>query len=67
MMQWGLRYDVRKDPVQVFAWVTDHLRAEWPTKILQSGPRKGQEVILDEAKDIADAWVVAKAGYVSSL
>ena len=51
---------------QVFAWVTDHLSAEWPTKILQSGPRKGQEVILDEAKDMADAWVVAKAGYVSS-
>ena len=52
---------------QVFAWVTDHLSAEWPTKVLQSGPRKGQEVILDEAKDMADAWVVAKAGYVSNL
>ena len=51
---------------QVFAWVTKHLNAEWPTKVLQSGPRKGQEVILDEAKDMADAWVVAKAGYVSS-
>ena len=51
---------------QVFAWVTDHLNAQWPTKILQSGPRKGQEIIIEEAKDMADAWVVAKAGYVSS-
>ena len=51
---------------QVFAWVTDHLKVDWPTKILQSGPRKGQEVILEEAKDMADAWVVAKAGYISS-
>lgn len=51
---------------QVFAWVTEHLSAEWPTKILQSGPRKGQEIIIEEAKDMADAWVVAKAGYVSS-
>ena len=50
---------------QVFAWVTEHLNAKWPTKVLQSGPRKGKEVILDEAKDMADAWVVAKAGYVS--
>ena len=51
---------------QVFTWVTNHLSAKWPTKVLQSGPRKGQEVILDEAKDMADAWVVAKAGYISS-
>ena len=51
---------------QVFAWVTRHLNAEWPTKVLQSGPRKGQEIIIEEAKDMADAWVVAKAGYISS-
>ena len=51
---------------QVFAWVTRHLNADWPTKVLQSGPRKGQEVVLEEAKDMADAWVVAKAGYISS-
>ena len=50
---------------QVFEWVTNHLSPVWPTKILQSGPRKGQEVIVDEAYDMADAWVVAKAGYIS--
>ena len=50
---------------QVFAWVTDHLNVSWPTKVLQSGPRKGTEVILEEAKDMADAWVVAKAGFIS--
>ena len=50
---------------QVFEWVTNHLSPTWPTKILQSGPRKGQEVIIDEAYDMADAWVVAKAGYIS--
>ena len=50
---------------QVFEWVTAHLAAKWPTKILQSGPRKGTEVIVKEAYDMADAWVVAKAGYVS--
>ena len=35
------------------------------TKILQSGPRKGQKIIIDEAYDMADAWVIAKAGYIS--
>ena len=50
---------------QVFEWVTEHLNPSWPTKILQSGPRKGQEIIIDEAYDMADAWVIAKAGYIS--
>ena len=50
---------------QVFEWVTEHLNPTWPTKILQSGPRKGQEIIIDEAYDMADAWVIAKAGYIS--
>ena len=49
---------------QVFDWVSDHLQYRWPTKILQSGPRKGKLIILDEARDMADAWVVAKAGFV---
>lgn len=49
---------------QVFDWVSEHLQYKWPDKILQSGPRKGQTVILDEARDMADSWVVAKAGFV---
>jgi hypothetical protein len=49
---------------QVFEWVSEHLQYKWPDKILQSGPRKGQLIILDEARDMADAWVVSKAGFV---
>tara|TARA_B100000212_G_C27360041_1_gene527783 strand:+ start:1100 stop:1657 length:558 start_codon:yes stop_codon:yes gene_type:complete len=49
---------------QVFEWVDAHLKYNWPTKILQSGPRKGQKIILNEARDMADAWVVAKAGQI---
>ena len=49
---------------QVFEWVTQHLNYQWPTKILQSGPRKGQQVLLDESYDMCDAWVIAQAGYL---
>tara|TARA_B100001250_G_C19791398_1_gene786674 strand:+ start:1449 stop:1991 length:543 start_codon:yes stop_codon:yes gene_type:complete len=51
---------------QVFEWVTDHLQYQWPTKVLQSGPRKGTEVILDESYDMCDAWVISKAGLLYS-
>ena len=51
---------------QVFEWVSGHLKYDWPTKILQSGPRKGMEIVLDESYDMCDAWVIAKAGYFSS-
>lgn len=50
---------------QVFNWVTENIRSDWPTKILKGGPNKGKEVILEEARDMADAWVIAKAGYIS--
>jgi len=33
----------------------------FPKKILQSGVRKGTEVFLDEAGDMADSWVIGKA------
>ena len=49
---------------EVFEWVSDRLQYKWPDKILQSGPRKGQLIILEEARDMADAWVVSKAGFV---
>ena len=51
---------------QVFNWVTENVKSDWPTKILQGGPNKGQEIVIEEAKDMADAWVIAKAGYVSN-
>ena len=46
---------------QVFEWVTHYLDMSWPTKILKGGPRKGTEVLKEEAYDMADAWVIAKA------
>tara|TARA_E500000331_G_C17068493_1_gene631502 strand:+ start:60 stop:611 length:552 start_codon:yes stop_codon:yes gene_type:complete len=51
---------------QVFEWVDNHLRYKWPTKILQSGPRKGKTIIVPESRDMADAWVIATAGLVKS-
>lgn len=50
---------------QVFEWVEKRLEYNWPTKILQSGPRKGLRVQLPETRDMADAWVVAQAGFVN--
>lgn len=51
---------------QVFEQVNNHLKYNWPTKILQSGPRKGQKIIMPESRDMADAWVVARAGFIKS-
>jgi Holliday junction resolvasome RuvABC endonuclease subunit len=49
---------------QVFHWVCNNIDYEWPTKILQSGPRKGQTVLIDQVYDMADAWVIARAGFI---
>ena len=49
---------------QVFNWVDSHIKSKWPTKILKSGPRKGTEIIINEARDMSDAWVVASAGQI---
>jgi hypothetical protein len=37
---------------------------EFPTKILKSGPRKGQEVTNKVSYDMADAFVIAKAAWI---
>ena len=52
---------------QVFEWVSDNVKGmeNPPTKVLQSGPRKGLEVFINEASDMTDAWVVAYAGFCS--
>jgi hypothetical protein len=52
---------------QVIEWVTHDMTDYspgfvWPTKILKSGPRSGLEIILPECSDMADAYVIAKAG-----
>jgi Holliday junction resolvasome RuvABC endonuclease subunit len=53
---------------QVLDWTTKMLPEKtgfWPTKTLKSGPRKGH-VILDPAcYDMADAYVIARAGVMN--
>lgn len=46
----------------VHSWVSEETSYDWPTKILKSGPRKGQEVMLNECYDMADAYLIARAG-----
>ena len=65
----GLKID-RKDKSsstkeKVLNWVDNNLNKEflWPIKILKSGPRKGTEVYENGCYDIADAYVIALAGY----
>ena len=48
---------------QVFSWVNTQIKYPWPTKVLKSGPRKGMVINLPECFDMADAYVVAQAGY----
>ena len=48
---------------QVLDWVSTCLPGyEWPKKILKSGPRAGQEVLVPGCYDMADAYVIAVAG-----
>jgi hypothetical protein len=51
---------------QVIDWVTDRLSMKkyvWPTKILKSGPRRGQTILLPECADMADAYVISAAAH----
>tara|TARA_Y100000816_G_scaffold266849_1_gene227745 strand:+ start:308 stop:856 length:549 start_codon:yes stop_codon:yes gene_type:complete len=49
---------------QVFNWVHNKLLYPWPKKVLKSGPRKGCEIVINEARDMSDAWVIASAGQI---
>tara|TARA_B100000214_G_C23941942_1_gene616136 strand:- start:300 stop:833 length:534 start_codon:yes stop_codon:yes gene_type:complete len=49
---------------QILEWVDSEINYEWPTKKLKSGPRKGQVVLEDFVYDMADAYVIARAGLV---
>ena len=52
---------------QVLEWVTsDNSEIKWPTKILKSGPNKGQLRICNEAYDMADAYVIGKSFLVEN-
>jgi Holliday junction resolvasome RuvABC endonuclease subunit len=47
---------------QVFDWVRSKISYSWPTKILKSGPRKGQKIFEPGCFDMADAYVISLAG-----
>ena len=50
---------------QVFEWVSnDRPEIVWPTKILKSGPNKGQERLVSGVYDMADAYVIGKSHYI---
>ncbi len=49
---------------QVLDWVNTKVDYKWPTKILKSGKRKGEEVLESSTYDMADAFVIAQAGLV---
>ena len=49
---------------QVIEWVSVQLKGVkyvWPTKILKSGPRRGQTILIPECGDMADAYVISSA------
>ena len=54
---------------QVYEWVDSDVSKmksyTWPTKTLKSGPRKDQQILDPTAYDMADAYVIAKAGILS--
>ena len=52
---------------QVLEWVaSDNSEIKWPTKILKSGPNKGQQRTCNEAYDMADAYVIGKSFLVEN-
>jgi hypothetical protein len=48
---------------QVLDWVDSELdNYQWPNKTLKSGPRKGTVVLESGCYDMADSYVIARAG-----
>jgi hypothetical protein len=52
---------------QVFDWVSKEMsdtdnQYQWPVKTLKSGPRKGKTILEPGCYDMADAFVIARAG-----
>ena len=63
----GIKIDRKSDlstKEQVLSWVNGEITYEWPTRIMKSGPRKGLTVLEDYVYDMADAYVIARAGLV---
>ena len=55
--------------VQVYNWVDSQLDPgyQWPMKTLKSGPKKGEVRLESGSYDMADAYVIARAGCLSLL
>jgi hypothetical protein len=50
---------------QVFQWVKQQLPTfDWPTKILKSGPNKGNVKLMECCYDMSDSYVIAYGGYI---
>lgn len=68
----GLKIDRKSDAStkeQVLSWVSEEITNtdyQWPVKILKSGPRKGQTILNPACYDMADAFVIARAGILMS-
>jgi len=63
----GIKIDRKSDlstKEQVLSWVNGEIIHEWPTRVMTRGPRKGQVVLEDYVYDMADAYVIARAGLV---
>ena len=68
----GIKTKRKKDggaPIkeQIFDWVSssqEMTEFTWPTKTLKSGPRRGQIILDPRSYDMADAYVIAKAGQI---
>lgn len=46
---------------QVLEWVKTQITFDWPSKILKSGPRRGDVILDPGCFDAADAYVIAAA------
>ena len=51
--------------LQVFDWVQSQLEYDWPKKTLKSGPRKGVTILDPVCYDMADAYVISRAGLMN--
>jgi hypothetical protein len=55
----------QKQKEVAFEWVVKILGEDmFPKKVMKSGKKKGQSVFIDEARDMADSWIVASAGLI---
>jgi Holliday junction resolvasome RuvABC endonuclease subunit len=51
---------------QVLDWVTSQIASyTWPKKQLKSGPRKGKLILEPGCYDMADSYVIARAGILN--